>query len=104
MKGYRNQRAESVDLKEQLNIVKTQTCYDKFQELDEIKEEHRLALEAVEELYRARGTAQFQARRGSWEASAVTAVYKQITDQEDQLSWLEMRSWEVRQSIAGCNQ
>lgn len=103
-KGYSNQREESRNLKDQLNYVKEQTCFDKFQTLDEIKEDHRLALENVEQLYMSKWKAQFQAKRGSGSQEVVTTIYKEILNQEEQLSWLEMRSWEVRQTIANCNQ
>lgn len=104
IRWYRNQRENSEKLHSQIESIKEQTCYDKFVTLDEIKEEHTAALENVKDLYRNRGEAQFEAKRWTGETTTVTEIYKQIVDQEDQLSWLEMRSWEVRQSIANCNQ
>lgn len=79
------------------------SCRDLQEEKLQVKEDHRLLLEDVKDLYHERAAAQFNAEWGTGELKDVTNVFVKIQDKESILSGLEMKSREIGQKLANCD-
>mgnify|MGYP007089154788 CR=1 FL=1 len=86
----------------ELDYIKDQTCFAKWEEVTRIKAEHDTTIDSLRDDYKAKWEAEFQEKwKGKkWE---VAKIEQKIKDKEDHVLSLEEQSRKIRTEIAQCD-